>query len=350
LSKGPSVSAYYFDKQGNIFDASGVRVFTSIELFTNLVSRDDICFLCHETSIDKEFNQEHVIPNWVQNLCGLSDKYIKLPNETKFPYKNYKISCCKECNSFLGDCYESPISRAVSKGGDNLSNFLVDGGLWKIFLWMNLIYFKVHLKDNSLRLNRDKRAPDTTIGSLHDWGAMHHCHSLIRAEKFGIPIQTGALGSTMCLHLGDWAEEFPFDYNDHIHTHTIFIRCRRIAVICVQNDACGTLQGLEPIIGNLPPNLSQIQLSELITEFQFVSHSLKNRPKFMTSLTKGSPHIEAIVPEEFDLNDLDFKIRGFLMLRNLKAISPNFRLNGMTPDESEAAILKGDVSFIRELR
>ncbi|AJA10203.1 hypothetical protein SKP52_16645 [Sphingopyxis fribergensis] len=151
----------------------------------------------------------------------------------------------------------------------------------------------------------------------------------------------------MCLHLGDWAEKIPFDYNDHIHTHTIFIRCRKIAIICVQNDACGTLQGLEPIIDNLPPDLSQVQLSELITEFQFVSHNLKNRPEFMTTLIKGSPHIEAIVPNEFELNDLEFELRGALMLRNLKAISPGFKLNGLTPEQSEAAILKGDVSFIR---
>jgi hypothetical protein len=346
----PFVTRHSITSAGSIFDEAGLQVYLSTEEFIELIKDENRCFLCGISRSQAEFNNEHVIPNWVQRACGLARKSIQLPNNTSFPYPLYKIPCCVDCNSFLADFLEQPISLAFLGGEENFSKFFNSPEIWKIFLWMNLIYFKIHIKDNYLRLNRDLRTEATKIGDIYPWEELHHCHALVRAQRFGVDVDIeSVLGSTMSLHLGDWAEEHPFDYNDHFESKTVMIRIKRIAVICVLNDSCGTLQGLSTIFELLPPDLSPPQFSELLSEFQFISLHLKHRPQYRTRLSEktGKFLIDGIIPPIFDLSDLDFTVRGALMLRNLEAFAPNFSLNGLDRDQTVSLVKAGDVSFIR---
>ena len=306
--------------------------------------------MCGVSENDAPFNAEHVIPDWVQKFCDLRDKFIKLPNATSFSYSQYKIPCCIECNSFLGDTFETPISRAFSKGPNEVSSFFNNGGAWVIFIWLNLIYLKVHIKDNFLRFDRDERNKDQrTIGDFHPWEQLHHCHALVRAKRFGVDADpNGILGSTMSLQLGDWTKLSPFDYNDHIESQTVMLRLKNVAFICVLDDSCGTLQGLGKKLNRLPPDLNPAQFAEILTEFQFVSMHLKYRPTYKTIIDRvtGRPTIYGDIPKLFDLDELDFSLRGELMLRNLDAMFPKFAIAGKSREETIAIAKTGDLSFL----
>lgn len=309
------------------------------------------CFLCGIPFDPQSFNEEHVIPNWVQRACDLSTKEMTLPNGTRIRYPQYKIPCCIECNSYLANWLEKPIAQEFYKGPDSFSEYFATGGAWKIFLWMNLIFLKVHLKDLYLREDQDRRNPAGMLGDSYPWEELHHSHALLRAEKFGVKIaDTTVLGSMMCLHLGNWTESEKFDYNDHLPSKTVHLRINDIALICVLDDACGTLNGLDGHLDNLPTNLSAIQMAELISEFQFVSLHLKYRPSYYTRVdaSTGIAEIISEMPEIFELNKLNMKIRGELMYRNIAAIFGKFKLPGLSHDETANIIKNGEVSFMGE--
>ena len=294
------------------------------------------------------FNDEHVIPNWVQRECGLQDKTIQLPNGTKFPYSKYLLPCCVDCNSFLGSEFEKPIATAISQGSDAFSGWY-ESEIFRVFLWLNLICLKVHLKDNLLRIDRDLRKPDVKIGSLHDWSQLHHCHALVRASRLGIPIEAPTtLGSMFCLHLGSWADEDDFDYKDHLPSHTMMIRVGRTAFIASFNDSQGVLQGLMPKIEKLSGEINKVQLLELFTEFQFLNYHLKYRPQYVTvwNQTSQSFEIKGLLPEMFELLELDYELRRQMLVDNIVASIPNFSFKGLSEEESLEKLMNEDVTFL----
>lgn len=336
-------------RDGSILDVNGKEIFLGLERFKSLVSDRGRCFLCGESEIGKPFNDEHVIPDWVQRSFGLRDKKIKLSNGTTFDYPKYKIKCCVECNTFLGKNFERPISEAFSQGPDFFMEWLHKES-FRIFLWVNLIFLKIHLKDNELRLDRNLKSPDRKIGDLHDWTQLHHCHALVRATRlgFGIDMQT-ILGSLFCLKLGDWAQDHPYDYNDHLPSQTVMIRLGEVALICALNDSCGVFQGLAKKLENLPHQINPVQLLEILTEFQFVNIHIKDRPVYKTEIDTitGEVTILGQIPKNFELEELDFSIRGELMVRNIYGSIEGFTMSGLTVEETTKLIAQGDVTFMQ---
>lgn len=345
----PTINAVLRHKDGTILDLKGRELFLGLDRFKALVKDSSRCFLCGVHEDIKPFNDEHVIPDWIQRNYSLRNKSIQISNGTRFPYAQYRIRCCAECNSYLGDTFEAPISKALAKGPEAFfERYWSDA--FRIFLWLNLIYLKVHLKDNQLRLDRDLRAPDTRVGDLYDWKALHHCHALVRAARLGFSIDIEkTLGSLFCLQLGEWSRQQPYDYNDHLPTHTVMIRLGEIAFICVLNDSCGVFQGLSTKLEKLPSELNPLQFLEILTEFQFVNAHLKHRPHYKTEInpSSGEVTITGDIPDLFELDELDFALRGELMLRNLRGALGQVELKGMTAQETEAHVLTGEVSFFR---
>lgn len=343
----PSVQVVLRHEDGTIFDLNGRELFLGLNRFKALVRDENRCFICGASAEEKPFNDEHVIPDWIQRSYGLRNKSIRLSNGTDFPYPKYKIRCCKECNSFLGKTFETPISNALLRGPNHFFDWYKSEA-FRVFLWLNLIYLKTHIKDNQLRLERDQRAPDTRLGDLYDWTELHHCHAMVRAARFGFDIDAEkVLGSLFLLQLGDWAGTQPYDYNDHLPTHTVMIRLGEVAFICALNDSCGVFQGLMPKIERLPPSLNQLQFLEILTEFQFVNAHLMHRPSYKTEvdLQSGQVTISAVLPEQFELDELDFSLRGEFMVRNLYGSLGRFELKGLTEEQTKAQLLSGDVSF-----
>lgn len=137
--------------------------------------------------------------------------------------------------------------------------------------------------------------------------------------------------------MGDWATKEPYDYNDHLPTNIVVIRLGEIAFICALNDSYGVFQGLMPKIESLPPKLNPIQFLEVLAEFQFINAHLKYRPAYMTKFdpNTGIAKITGDIPEKFELNELDFSLRGEMMVRNIYGSFKDFSLKGLTIKETK---------------
>lgn len=72
-----------------------------------------------------------------------------LPNQTEIKNTRYKVPCCKDCNSELGEILEKPISNLFQKSYHDICKELENNETLylKIYHCAALIFFNTHLKD-----------------------------------------------------------------------------------------------------------------------------------------------------------------------------------------------------------
>jgi hypothetical protein len=85
----------------------------------------------------------------------------------------------------MGRMIEERISAVVSGGPDSIQNHLVDNGALEFFVWMGLIFLKLHLKNKASRKCLDMRVPSGMISDDYEWDLLHHIHTVVRC--FYIP-------------------------------------------------------------------------------------------------------------------------------------------------------------------
>lgn len=329
---------------GSIVDEDGNFVFVSQADFLDKVVKGSRCFVCVQSII--EHTDEHIIPDWIIRRCNLTDKSVTLPNSSTFRYPAYKVPCCKECNAFLGRYYEEPVSAAFANG--NYAVFeLANTKPQVLFGWLNLLVFKTHLKDLSLRSIRDLRVESGKIGDTYDWLNFHHMHALIRAPKYNTIINHDVIGSISLLTISDHEFAGDFDYRDHVISDTVYIRLADIAIISVLNDSGAVSDMIEGRIKlDRPPNL--MQCAEILTEYQTASLHLKNRPTYRTELRPelGLFEISATFPESKEIAEFNARLRGEIMWFNLQPFLKTKNQHGQTIEELEDEVLLGDFTFM----
>jgi hypothetical protein len=329
---------------GSIVDEDGNFVFVSQADFLDKVVNSDRCFICVQSII--EHTDEHVIPDWIIRRCNLADKSVTLPNGSQFRYSAYKVPCCKECNSFLGRYYEEPVSDAFAHGHQAVFEF-ANTKPDVLFGWLNLIVFKTHLKDLSLRSIRDLRVESGKIGDIYDWINFHHMHALIRAPKYNTIINRDVIGSISLLTISDPHFADDFDYRDHVISDTVYIRIGDMGIIAVLNDSCAVSDMVEGRIKlERPPNL--IQCAEILTEYQAASLHLKNRPTYRTELRPelGLFEISATFPESKEIAEYNAPLRGEIMWFNLQPFLKAKNQYGQTIEELKDEVLSGNFTFM----
>lgn len=181
----------------SLIDKNGKIIFFSLPHFIEDIVKGDCCFICGASPEEKEFNNEHIISDWILKKFDLHKEYITLPNGTKFKYDKYTVPCCRECNSELGKTYEKPISKLLNKSYQELvSEIQKDPEIPKlIFRWLNLIFLKTHLKDRSLLVERDSRLDHGFLGDKYYWEDMHHIHCIARSHYTTAEIENNVYGS-----------------------------------------------------------------------------------------------------------------------------------------------------------
>jgi len=140
-----------------ITDANGKVLLFSCDQFITDICEGNCCFICGAKPGSKEFNDEHVFPRWFLKRFNLFDKEITLSNGHKHRYSTYRVSCCKDCNSFLGKTLEVPVSQLLLGSYSDIRKRLDEGSIKQLFIWLCLIFFKTHMKDRFLRVNLDPR-------------------------------------------------------------------------------------------------------------------------------------------------------------------------------------------------
>lgn len=313
------MKAYLKHNDGTLEDHEGRVLFFSKERFVSDICEGDCCFMCGASPQEKKFNDEHVIPKWILRKLDIYKSSITLPNDTKVRYDQYTVPCCKECNSFLGSNLEEDIRTAVDGGLESVKSYIRKNGLWKIFLWLSLIFFKTHLKDSYLRKHLDKRKGEEPISSDYDWGLLHHIHCMVRATQNGVSISNECLGTTFVLPAKTAAHLDNYDYRDTYAANTILLRINDIAFFSVLDDSCAALNFFSGHIRRLTAPLSPIQLREVLSHLTFLNYKLKYRPSYHTKIDPGTGDVSiaANLPERLELEKYSRKEFGDILYANV---------------------------------
>lgn len=186
------------EDDNSVVDKAGKVIFFSTQRFVNDICLGNCCILCGARPGQKQFNNEHVFPEWLLRHFNLFDKTITLPNGSTLRYDRNTVPCCVDCNSLMGNEIERPISEVVKGGHQALDKFLSTTGNWlKIAVWLALIFLKSHLKDRALRFHLDARKGQEKISDLYDWEHLHHIHTFARAFYNGCFIDPKVIGSVL---------------------------------------------------------------------------------------------------------------------------------------------------------
>jgi hypothetical protein len=134
-----------------------------------------------------------------------------------------------------------------------------------------------------------------------------------------------------------------FDYGDLFDAQTMLLRLGDIALVATFNDACGAIQGAMPRLERVEGPLSETQAREVMADFAFMNLSLEERPKFYTECDMQNETIteKAIMPEHFELGELDYALRGQLLRRSFGDGVNRMQAVGETPQEIEQLIDDG---------
>jgi hypothetical protein len=303
------------------------------------------CFVCgREPSAEVPFNDEHVIPDWILRAYNLQQLSIGLPNDSAFGYANYKIPCCVDCNSWLGENVERPVREILSCDLREVEQRLNSNSRALLFLWCALLFTKTHLKDATLRMHLDRRKGDQRIGDQHDWDALHHVHAVARANRMGIAIDSAVFGSLQLLRSCPPPPRFTFDYRDHTPTQSMMVRLGQLCVFAVLDDS-GAAQGIlaniiERVRGRA---LGWIQQREVLAHLGYANSLLTVRPHYSTrQYPNGQLAICADLPPRIEARDFVAGEFGQVLLQNTKDILQVTPPGGATEGDVE----RGEKTFL----
>lgn len=270
-----------------ILTIEGKILFFGIEDYMDKIVNGDCCFICGAEPNSKEFNNEHIIPDWILRKYNLYSKFITLPNETKFKYNQYTVPCCIDCNLELGSVYEEPISCLLSKSYSEIIESIQNNPdlVHFIFRWLNLIFLKTHLKDKSLLLNRDKRKVSGYISKDYYWEDMHHIHCISRSYYSGAIIDKNVYGTIIILPTVREEGVDEFDYVDNQAGKGVLLQLGDFSIIAVLNDSCAGLTLFSEHLKKIKGAVNAFQLREILSHLNFINLCLKERPIFKSSIS-----------------------------------------------------------------
>lgn len=234
---------------------------------------------------------------------------------------------------------------SLLKGGfATLLDHINTEGPWRIFEWLNLLFFKTHLRDTQLRFNLDHRKGQEKIGDYHDWSGIHHVHCVCRARYTDAVIDPGIGGSLVVLPAATDPGFPAFDYADLSEPRAVLLRFRDIAIISILDDIGMTLSLVkEPILDRIAGPLSPVQIREVFARMAYV-RTLVRPVEFYTDIYDGQPHLKVTMPGEYQTADDDLDRLGGL----LHHLCADLVRNRLGPNATEVLrnLRAGRVSFL----
>ena len=282
-----------------VINSEGKTIFFGLEDFIEKIVKENNCFICGAQPSSKNFNNEHIIPDWILKKYNLHSKTITLPNLTKIKYGQYVIPCCSQCNNELGKVYELPISKLFKKSYDEICYDLNnDKSLSELlYKWLHLIFLKTHLKDNILPKDRNPNLSTGNIGDDHYWEDMHHIHCIARSHYTNAEIESEVFGTLCVLPAIKIKNAENFDFIDSQIGKTIMLQLDDICIIGVLNDSGGSYSILSNLINKITDKLSPLQIREIVAHFNFININLKERPIYQSLINKKEYKIKAVIPQ-----------------------------------------------------
>lgn len=345
------MKAFIIDQSTNsIIDVpTGKTLFFGYEDFSSKIVNGGHCFICGTSPNEKRFNNEHVIPDWILRGYQLYGDQIRLPNNTYLKYGSYTVPCCEQCNTELSISFEVPISKLIKKGyASAIKELKSDKSMVdKLFQWMCLLFFKTHLKDTRLLMERNRLRQAGKIGDYHSWGDIHHIHCMSRAFFTSAEVDDNVYGSLIVLpalhHEGQQSDLF--DYMDNLPGSTVMIRLDEICIFAVLNDSklCQSL--FHKYTERISGPLAAIQLREIFCHLVFLNTNLKTKPVYHSTVKNSRYNIYATVPELPELLNISERKSsvGELLYFYIQDLIPNHVENR---EENLQSIKDGKIQFL----
>lgn len=337
------------DRDGSIVDQDGKVIFFSTRRFIDDVCLGDCCFICGAQPGEKPFNDEHVFPEWLLRRYDLFARTITLPNGRTTRYDRHTVPCCAECNSLMGKVIEERISKVIDGSPDSIQNFVANGGSLELFVWLGLIYLKLHLKDKTFRKELDQRIPSGMIADDYEWDLLHHIHTVVRCFFVPTTIEANVFGSMMVLPCRQEGSPDQFDFGDLHFGQTMMLRLGGTAIVVVFNDSAGALSFFqENVLDKITGPINELQAREIMTEFALLNMHLKERPIYQSELDmlNETHRIVARLPDRPELDEWNYELRGQMHWNALGHAWPQLRFAGATKEEVERVVLTGKLSIL----
>lgn len=333
----------------SIIAQDGRILLFSCQRFIDEIVMGDACFVCGASPRDKLFNDEHVVPRWILRRYGLFDKEITLPNGERRHYRGYRVPCCVDCNSLLGERLETPVSQLLDGDYTEVMQRLDEPNLRLLFTWMTLLFFKVHIKDRSVRVHKDLRLGSEAIGDFYDWGDMHHLHAIARSPFTKASLMPEVIGSIRVYEIAGQLTNEGYDYLDFTFDQTVIVRLGRIGIVATLNDSTAAESVWSDRLDLIDGPIAELQLREIGAMFAVANRDLIERPvfaslvydeEFVTIVGRRPPlRIEEFEPEAFG-HALLFAVRDFVEARAIAVDGTR------DPEKVATAIATGYVRFL----
>ena len=330
-------------------DQDGKVIFFSTQRFINDICIGNCCFICGAKREEKPFNDEHVFPKWLLRRYNLFARTIILPNGMTTRYDRLTVPCCAECNSLMGKLAEEQISSAIDGEPDSIQNFVLNGGILKLFVWLGLIYLKLHLKDKTHRKELDRPIPSGMIADDYEWDRLHHIHTVVRCSYIPTMIEANVFGSMMVLPCRQEVSADQFDFADLHFGQTMMLRLRSTVIFVVFNDSTAAFSFFrENKLDKITGPISELQAREIMTEFAMLNTHLRERPVYRSELdlVNETHKIIATLPDRPELEEWSYELRGRLLWNVFEHAWPQLRFAGSSEKEVEKAVLTGKLTVL----
>jgi len=288
------------DRQTIIEAVTAKTVYFGLRDFKEKIVTGNCCFICGARPEEKEFNDEHIIPNWVLRRYKLHDKQINITPDRAVKYGGYVVPCCKECNTQLGKLVEEPVNELLTKSYNEMAAAIrADHNLFKLlYRWMCLLFFKTHLKDTYYPKELDRRIDHGKLGDQYDWQRMHHIHCMCRVHYTEAVLDPEVYGSLVILPTLNF-DVNKFDYMDHMLGKTAMVMLGDVCIIAVLDDSAIVTNMIDHVLAKITGPLTNFQLKEFFLRMAHTNIHIEPRPIFSSTINaNGEYAIEVQRPEE----------------------------------------------------
>jgi hypothetical protein len=329
----------------------GRTLLFSCEDFVRRICQGDGCFVCGASPETTRFNDEHIVPRWILRRYGLFEKEITLPTGERRRYGGYRVPCCVSCNSLLGDKVETPVSKLLEGDFAAISERLQSSKARElVFIWLALLFLKIHLKDSSVPIHKDRRRGSEVIGDIYDWSGLHHIHAVARAPYTRAALEHQVVGSLFFVEVDDAASADKWDLVDLTFTQTIAVRVGRLGIVAVLNDAGAAKSAWSHRLSVIDGPVTGAQFREIAAMFAVANEDILVRPTFGTLIVEGQwVLLFAKVPRILEMAEFNAEKFGQALLFALGNSLRTIEIDGSRDPEVVAGLIaSGRVRFLTD--
>lgn len=267
----------YFKKTplGLAARSGGLHRYDAKSIVSVIQSRDR-CFSCATTLNQNNRKDEHVVPDWLIRLQGLSHDFVGLPNRQSIAYSKWRLPCCAQCNEDYARIFEEPISKLFKGGYAQFLEFFRSGGDHLIYAWLGFVAAKHTLASGGRKWTPDARIKTKMLIETCDLESL--CWQLALAQNLRLGGENRHIRRLHCIPWRPTAmANQPYGLFSDGQAGSIFLSCNGISLVASFSDGapCGQAERFQALLGNNA--LSTIQVLEFMARLERTAYMHEKR-------------------------------------------------------------------------